>query len=927
MSLNLALTSAVSGLSTAQAGLDVISNNIANVNTEGYTRKQFVAESVVLAGKGAGVQIGDIINNVDQNLLRDLRKQHSAVGLLGTSNSYFKRIQDTFGTTASNSSISNRINRLQEEFTTLSTDPTSVSQQLSAVQAGRSAAENLAAMSETLQTLRLNADREIEGAVQQMGNLLANISALNDQISFNSASQRQTEDLEDKRDLALDKLSDLLDIRYFKNANGSVTVFTSDGTTLVDSSPVATSHVALSVVSPGATYAGGDFNGIFAGVRDITTTIRSGKIKGLVDMRDRTLPDMQAQLDELARSMQTEINKIHNRGTSYPTIVNNITGSRTFMSSADQTVRFSGAEPSIILYGTDGAEIASSRILDTTGVNFSNGGNIDSLASSMQTWIRAQDAQLTNATVSVNADGRFAINLGTDVIGVAFQDQESAIKGSAQLDVTAGVDLDGDGNIDQNYAGFSNFLGLNDYFVSTPNPSLWDSGFKPANYTLGIASARTLSFADETSPTGFTGGEIVVNPGDSLQQIADRINANTDLQGRIEAEVVPEGSGERLRIRHILGEQLVVTQDAPTAASFAGVAVTYQAPQTIGGTSVTQIDGAAGDFVTSTLDETDFGDLTFANVGGGSTVTAATAGAFADYKIGDTIMINGSAIAQGGALDNNGVYTITALSADGSTITLDQNVTAPGAEPAASSAVEIHLVAASGSSIALSGSAAGNNGNYTVKWPTNAQLVGAGFTLNGAAPDIVDGDAMFVSPNVLSTAGETITLSTFTQNNDAITALGLKFSSNGISQNLAVKQTLIDDASRISRGTVQLDPLDGTYLLAEGDNTIASQMAALLSGKTAFNPAGSLSGTTVSFSDYAASIISRNSTEAAAAQTNLKLQEDLKGALDLKSAQASGVNLDEEMSNLIIFQQTYAASAKVISTTQQMFDILNNIIR
>ena len=71
MSLNLALTSAISGLQTAQSGLDIISNNISNVNTEGYTRKQFQSQSIVLAGMGAGVSIGDIVNKVDQNLLRD----------------------------------------------------------------------------------------------------------------------------------------------------------------------------------------------------------------------------------------------------------------------------------------------------------------------------------------------------------------------------------------------------------------------------------------------------------------------------------------------------------------------------------------------------------------------------------------------------------------------------------------------------------------------------------------------------------------------------------------------------------------------------------------------------------------------------------------------------------------------------------------
>jgi flagellar hook-associated protein 1 FlgK len=121
--------------------------------------------------------------------------------------------------------------------------------------------------------------------------------------------------------------------------------------------------------------------------------------------------------------------------------------------------------------------------------------------------------------------------------------------------------------------------------------------------------------------------------------------------------------------------------------------------------------------------------------------------------------------------------------------------------------------------------------------------------------------------------------------------------------------------------------LTGEYLLASGDNTIAAQMAALLSGPANFQAAGSLSGTNVSFQDYGASIISRSSTAAAAAGTSLQLQSDLKDSLELKQSQNSGVNLDEEMSQLMVFQQTYAASAKVISTTSQLFDILNNLIK
>jgi len=728
MSLNLALTSAISGLQTAQSGLDIISNNIANVNTEGYTRKQFQPQSIVLAGMGAGVALGDIVNKVDQNLLRDMRAQKSAVGLLQTQNSYFRRIQDTFGTTQSNSSISHQVNRMQQEFATLTASPETVSQQLAAVQAGVSVARNLSDMSKTIQTLRMNADIEIEQAIHAMNVHLNTVATLNDQIAFNAATSRQTEDLEDKRDVALNRLAELIDIRYFKNANGSMTVFTSDGTTLVDSSPVQMSHVALTQVSPTTSYAGGDFNGIFAGVRDITNSIRTGKLKGLIEMRDTTLPDMQAQVDELARAMKEQINQVHNRGTSYPNIVNNITGSRAFTQPSEQLVTFSGAEPVIMVYGPDGKEIASSRLLDTAGINFTNGSSLEQMATDIETWLQAQDPQLVNASVTFDVDGRMAINLGTDVVGIAFRDEESAIKGSNQKDVTASVDLDGDGTFDRDYKGFSNFLGLNDYFVTQPNMSQWDSAFKPANYSVGIPAASTLQIADSSSMASGTNvlATIAVNPADTLENIRDRINADPALQGRVSADVISEGSGKRLRIQHEQGEHLIITE--------------------VGGTT-------------------------------------------------------------------------------------------------------------------------------------------------------------------------------------AVDTLGLNWTSAGYAQALSVNQALVDDSSRISRGDIKLDTLNGEYILANGDNTVISQLAELMAGPGSFLSAGSLSSSSVTFADYGAAIVSRSSTQAAAAQTNLSLQSDLSTALSLKHSELSGVNLDEEMSQLMVYQQTYAASAKVISTTQQLFDILNNLIR
>ncbi len=723
MSLTLALNTAVSGLNTAQAGLSTISHNIANVNTVGYTRKILDPSSRILAGTGAGVFVGDIRRNVDQNLLEDLRSELGGFGLLQTKNTYFNRISDTFGTPQSNNSIAHTITKMANEFELLSTEVEKPATHLSTVQSGISVASQLQRMSDTVQGLRLDADREIERNVLEMNSLMQTISSLNDQISLGSATDRQSEDYEDKRDVALSKLSEIIDIQYFFTQTGAVTVFTKDGTTLVDSQPVNMSHVSLTRVNPEHSYAGGDFNGIFAGVLDLTNDIRSGKLAGLIEMRDQTLPQMQSQLDELSRNLMEEVNRVHNRGTSYPSVKTEGLGTRTFLDSSTQEIDITDGDVSIVLYNTDGSEAFSTKLGADLGFTT---GTVDAMATAIQTYIAAQDPQLANATIAVNADGKLAFNLGTEAYGIAFRDEVSAVKGSTSEDITIEYDLDGDGVDDQTHKGFSNFFGLNDFFTTEPKLSFYESDFKPKNFTLGTTATRTLTFYDETNdPATAAIGTIDVAPGDSLQDIADAINSDNTLNQRLQAEVVPDGNGQKLRIQQIQGEQVLITQ-------------------TVG--------------------------------------------------------------------------------------------------------------------------------------------------------------------------------------RDAIEALGLDVSEVATSQLLDVSSTLKDDPSTISRGRVQFDNLTGRYFLSPGDNEVAVELAALMSSQTSFNAAGGLSAGANTFSDYASQIVSRASTLGAAANTDFQFQNDIKGALELKHSEISGVNLDEELSQLLVFEQTYAASAKVISVTQQLFDILNNLV-
>jgi len=159
---------------------------------------------------------------------------------------------------------------------------------------------------------------------------------------------------------------------------------------------------------------------------------------------------------------------------------------------------------------------------------------------------------------------------------------------------------------------------------------------------------------------------------------------------------------------------------------------------TIGTQNATAIVGTAGDFVTQTIDQVATGNLIFSNVGANGKITSATPGSFKSMQVGQTIMINNTGAAQGGSTDNNGIYTITSVSPDGNSITLDQAVNA-GTET--SGTAEINLTVPSGTAMALSGSTAGNNGAYTLKWPSNADLIAAGYNMNNG--DLVTGDTVF----------------------------------------------------------------------------------------------------------------------------------------------------------------------------------------
>jgi len=551
--LTQALRTARSGLLVNQQTLDVVANNIANVNSEGYSRKIVSTETRVLNGVASGVQISEITRRVDEGLLKNIRIELAELNKFTVQDDFFARTQDLFGKPGENSSLSHLFENFTSALELLAVSPDKSLGQAEVVRRAQDVTFALQNMSETIQELRQQADVDIADTVTEMNKIVASIDQLNEDIITNGSVGRDVTDLKDQRDQRIDRLSELVDIRFFFRSDGDVVVFTSGGRTLVDTIPPKITHSAASSVSASTTKNEGDFTGIFVGTivarNDITSELRGGQLKGLVDLRDDILANMQSQLDEFAAEMRDVFNQIHNRGVSFPG-AQSYAGTRTFVRSAEQTITFNGTDDTtVVLFDASGNQTAQTTIR-TLNSNVAT-ITIANLATQLQTFLRANGA--ATATVAISTTNKLDINLNTPAINLSFRDETATTNGSTLEDAVIAFNANAAGPTDETVNGFSNFFGFNDFFVDNLPENIYESNVLVSTFTV---SASTLTFRDSS---GTLGSPLTVAAGTSLEDLATLItNSVTDVT----ATIVTDGSGVRLRISHDNGSSMTVTQAA-----------------------------------------------------------------------------------------------------------------------------------------------------------------------------------------------------------------------------------------------------------------------------------------------------------------------------------------------------------------------------
>lgn len=710
-SLSTALRTTVSGLNVNERALNTIANNISNVHTEGYTRKTVQQEQRVLDGVGVGVHVSGVTRAVDESLIRSLRLERSQLGAVDVQENYFARTQEMFGAPDDDDAISHTIAEFSSALESLAMQPQNSLEQREVVRWANQIASQLNGMSETLQDLRLQADREIELTVGEINSLLSQVADLNEEIVRHEPLARDVSDLKDQRDLALDQLSELIDIRTFSRANGDIVVYSTSGDILVDNVPATLSHDAAVNLGAAMTYAEGDLSGVYVGVavsnNDITGTVGNGELQGLIELRDKVLPNLQSELDTLAAGLRDTINAVHNRGMPFPGL-QEMTGSRQFIEPATQTVTFSGTDDTtLVLLDAQGNQVRTSTMRTLLG---GAGGTIDDVATAIDTFLGADGSAAV-------VNGNLVVEVSNPSYYLSFRDESATAAGSSMQDAAIQFDADGDGNTDETVSGFSNFFGLNDFFVNGLPDNIYESEVLSGAFK---STAATLSFRD---PSGLL-GTVAIAAGSSLGDIATAVN---DAGIGVTAGLVSDGAGTRLRISEDSGS-IVVT------------------------------DGAA-----------------------------------------DTLLAD----------------------------------------------------------------------------------------------------------------------------------IGLDRADVRVAATVGVREDILNAPALVSRGIPQWDPnrgVAGEYHASIGDDTLVQQLAETMTETRNFRTAGNINAMNTTFSQYAANVLADNATLASINTDDTEYERSLVEAMEHKLDSERGVNLDEELAHLVVYEQAYAAAARVMGTIKTMFETLDRIL-
>ena len=315
-----ALSSAKLGLLAQQLAIEVTGQNIANVETEGYSRQDVTFEAntprhAIKYGSmhqiGTGVRVAGIERAHDQFLFEQIMDEGDLTGSTEVKKDIFEQLEILFNE-GSGRSLNDALSSFFASVHDLATNARGLPERADLVSKAENLASTFNQTGKQLYTIQRNIDATIATEVTEINSLTTQIGKLNENIHASEpASQYKANDLRDNRDRLVKELSKKIDIQLIEESDSQISLTLKDGTALVLKDQVFDLSTSINgnnesfydvYIDTGST------------TKDITSTITGGELRGYLDMRDTEVESILDKMNILSASFIQEFNGIHRAG-------------------------------------------------------------------------------------------------------------------------------------------------------------------------------------------------------------------------------------------------------------------------------------------------------------------------------------------------------------------------------------------------------------------------------------------------------------------------------------------------------------------------------------------------------------------------------------------------------------------------------------
>jgi flagellar hook-associated protein 1 len=344
------LESVKQALAGQQFALSITQRNVANASNESYTRQDAVFADVTASG-GAAVSIQA---NRDRYLDFSIGQETQSLGKQQATSSALQQIDAIFNEN-SGTGLQQALSDFFNAFSALSTNPEDTTLRQQVLSKSTALTAEFHRLYSGVQQVQSSVDNSVKGTVDEINSITSKIAALNQKIQDSAGSEDQFS-FRDERQQLLENLSGLTDLSYYETESGSMTVMTQQGGLLVigkDSFDMETSPIA-----------GSGFQGVQLGGVDITSTLHSGKLAGLIAARDQVTGYLNS-LDDMAAAIATRVNEQHSAGRD----LDGVAGGNLFSFTTASSTSTTGAARSISIAFSDLRKIAAASSTGGLGNN------------------------------------------------------------------------------------------------------------------------------------------------------------------------------------------------------------------------------------------------------------------------------------------------------------------------------------------------------------------------------------------------------------------------------------------------------------------------------------------------------------------------------------------------------------------------------